>query len=156
MKGIGGEPGDDKGSDVSRRAGNGDYLDPVLDGPLYQSESGVGDPWGAGIGDQSYIMPFNEPRDEAILFGLLIVLEETGQGGLHPIAHEQPPRPSCILSRNEIHAAQDLDGTEGDILQVPYGGGDQVESSPLLCHRGYPSSPLLSSHRASISARVAS
>ncbi len=113
-----GQAGDAQGRDGSAGAGDGADRDALLGAEPDQSLAGVGDRGAACVRDQGAALPrLQTGQDLRPALGL-VVLVVADQGLFDFQMIEQPDRDAGVLGGNEIHGAQRLGGTGGDVAQV--------------------------------------
>ncbi len=127
MEFVRGKPG--SGEACHEGAGARDGFDPESRGDDLGDDpgAGVGDAWGAGVGDERDGGACTEAVGD--LGGASGLVEpEVGDHGLPDVeVLQELAGVAGILGGDEVALAEDAEGAQGDILEVPDGGGDEVQ-----------------------------
>ncbi len=113
------------------RAGDGDHVEALRDRHPRDQRARVGDPRHPRVRDERDALPLSQEADQRARLLLLARAEVADQTLPHPVALEQVLRAARVLAGDEIDLAEDPQGAQGDILEVPDGRGDEVERSPF-------------------------
>src|SRR5215203_4797686 len=129
--GISGQSRGNEGRGEGRGSRQGFYRDAGLDAGVHEPVAGVGDEWGAGVGDESHVLgfgPFGELGGET----LFVVFVVGGEVLLYLVVSEETAGASRVLAGDEVGLAQVPQGAQGNVLQVAYRGGDHGEGHPSV------------------------
>lgn len=67
--------------------------------------------------------------------GFVFIMSVVGlHFGAYLVMFEQPDGIPSILRQDHIHLLEDVDGSKGDVLQIPDRSGDQIQHGSFLLH----------------------
>ena len=122
----GGQAADGQGVDGGAAAGDGQHLHAAFRAQPHQVLAGVGDGRGPGVGHQGAGLACQQPLQNGLTGGDVVVLVIADQGLFDLKVVQQLYGYPGILRRDKIHGLQRLHRPGGEVPQVADGGGDQI------------------------------
>ena len=119
--------GDAQGGDDGAGAGNGADGDACLGTLAHQILAGIGNGGRPRIGNQSAGFSCQDPVQDHIALGGLVMLKVADQALLDAQVVQQFHGDPGILRGNKIRLLQGFPAADGNIPQISNGGGDKIE-----------------------------
>jgi hypothetical protein len=83
--------------------------------------------WGAGIGNERYLVASAKPGEKRWGLLALVVLMKAGGRGPDIVAMQENRGMARVFSRDQVNFLEDPDGPESDVFEVPDRGRNDVE-----------------------------
>ena len=124
---IGGEAGHGQRGDGGAGPRHGDDRDAFRAGVAHQPVARVGHGRSPRVGDEGHVAAGAQGREDLPALPALVVLEVRRDRRRDAVGAEQHGRAARVLAGDERHLAQDADGPQRDVLEVPQRGGHDVQ-----------------------------
>ena len=121
------QPRSDQRGEDRRGSGQHSEFESARDAFAHHAETRIGDAGRARIGQQRDVFPRGEAFGDLVRALRLVVFVQADQRAADGVVFEQDGGVTGILSGDAIGFAQDAQGAQGDILQVPDGSGDESQ-----------------------------
>ena len=95
----------------------------------------VGDARRAGVGDQGNVPPLLQQAEQALRLGHLVVVVVAQQRAGDVEMGQQLAGVAGILGGDQVHAAKDAQGAQGDVVEIADGRGDDVQRAAIIRRR---------------------
>ena len=122
-----GQAADGQGVHGGAAAGNGQHLHAVFRTQPHQVLPGIGDGGSAGVCHQGTGFTCQQPLQNGLSGGDVVVLMVADQGLFDLKVVQQLHGHPCVLRCDEVHGLQGLHGPGREVAQISDGGGDQIQ-----------------------------
>ncbi len=122
---VAGQAGDGQGGGNGRGAGDGNHGDAAFNRRPDQLVAGVGEARHARLADQGHVL-LGQGLQQVVQLLEPAVLKEAGEGGVDVVAGQELACRARVFGGDEGHFPQHTQRSQGDVLQVADGSGDDV------------------------------
>ena len=99
----------------------------ACDALAHHAEARIGDAGRSRIGEQRDVFPRGKASGDLVRTLRLVMLVQADQRAADGVVFEQDSRVTCVFRGDAVGFAQDAQGAQGDILQIPDGSGDESQ-----------------------------
>jgi hypothetical protein len=102
-----------------------------VEGSADDAFTGITDAGGSGVGDKGDALLLLKSFEDLCGAAGLVKPEAAEKRLADLVVGEEPPRMAGVFGDDDIAFAESAEGAQGDVLEVPDGGGDEVKSAGL-------------------------